>query len=53
VRNPKLIGTLYSYRQSAANNLSRNLLALGFEKASPKVKSLEEILAEDQEPEGG
>jgi hypothetical protein len=44
----KLVSTLYSYRQAVVNNLSRNLLALGLEKAPPKQKSLEEILAEDE-----
>ena len=44
----KLVSTLYSYRQGVVNNLSRNLLALGLEKAPPKQKSLEEILAEDE-----
>jgi hypothetical protein len=47
-KNPKYISTLYSYRQGVVNNLSRNLLALGLEKAPPKQKSLEEILAEDE-----
>lgn len=44
----KFIGQLYSYRTSVVNNLSRNLLALGLEKPPPRVKSLEEILAEDE-----
>ena len=48
MKNPKLIATLYSYRQGAANNLARNLMALGLEKAPPKVKSLEEILNEEE-----
>jgi len=53
VKNPKLIATLYGYRQSAANNLARNLFALGLEKAPPKQKTLEEILSEsDEKPEG-
>ena len=47
-KHPKLIATLYGYRQSAANNLARNLLALGLEKAPPRQKTLEEILDEDQ-----
>ena len=49
MKNPKLIATLYSYRQGAANNLARNLLALGLEKLPPKQKTLEEIL---NEPDG-
>lgn len=53
LRSPKFIATLYQYRQSAANNLARNLLALGLEKAPPKVKSLDEILSEESEEEGG
>jgi hypothetical protein len=46
IKHPNFIGTLYGYRQTAASNLTRNLLALGLEKAPPKVKSLEEILSE-------
>jgi hypothetical protein len=48
-KNPKLIATLYGYRVTAANNLARNLLALGLEKAPPKQKTLEEILSESDE----
>jgi hypothetical protein len=48
-KSPQLIATLYSYRQSAANNLARNLQALGLEKAPPKQKSLQEILDEPEE----
>jgi hypothetical protein len=48
IKNPKVIGILYSYRASVTNNLARNLQALGLEKAPPKQKSLEEILAEDE-----
>jgi hypothetical protein len=47
----KLVGTLYGYRTAVVNNLSRNLLALGLEKAPPKVKSLEEILSEGENEE--
>jgi hypothetical protein len=47
-KNPKYISTLYSYRQGVVNNLARNLQALGLEKVPPKVKSLEEILSEDE-----
>jgi hypothetical protein len=46
--DPKYVSTLYGYRTAVVNNLSRNLLALGLEKASPKQKTLEEILAEDE-----
>jgi hypothetical protein len=46
--NPRFIGDLYSYRTAVVNNLSENLLALGLEKAPPKQKSLDEILAEDE-----
>jgi hypothetical protein len=49
VKNPKLIGVLYGYRQGVAKNLASNLLALGLEKAPPPVKSLEQILSEDEE----
>jgi hypothetical protein len=48
----KLVSGLYGYRTAVVNNLSRNLQALGLEKAPPKVKSLEEILNEPDEPEG-
>jgi hypothetical protein len=47
-RNPKFIGELYGYRTAVVNNLSKNLLALGLEKAPPKQKTLDEILAEDE-----
>jgi hypothetical protein len=47
----KLVSGLYGYRTAVVNNLSRNLQALGLEKAPPKVKSLEEILNEPDEPE--
>jgi hypothetical protein len=47
-QSAKLVGTLYGYRQGVARNLASNLLALGLEKAPPKVKSLEEILEEDE-----
>src|SRR5262249_23267180 len=47
VRNPKAVGILYGYRQSVARNLSSSLFALGLEKPPPKVKSLDEILSED------
>ena len=54
VKNPKVIGLMYSYRAGIARNLSSNLLALGLEKAPPKQKTLEEILdeAEEEKPEG-
>jgi hypothetical protein len=52
-KNPKYISQLYSYRQGAANNLSRNLLALGLEKAPPRTKSLQEILDEPEESDHG
>jgi hypothetical protein len=48
IKNPKFIATLYGYRQTVVNNLARNLLALGLEKAPPKVKTLEEILNEGE-----
>src|SRR5262245_28843579 len=51
IKNPKLIATLYGYRQGAANNLARNLLALGLEKAPPKQKTLQDILNEEGEHE--
>jgi hypothetical protein len=48
----KFVGRLYSYRTTVVNNLSRNLRALGLEKAPPKQKTLEEILNEPDEGEG-
>jgi hypothetical protein len=51
IKNPKFIGVLYGYRQGVANNLARNLLALGLEKTPPKQKTLEEILSEDDQQE--
>ena len=52
IRNPKLIGILYSYRHGVAKNLASNLLALGLEKQQ-KVKTLDEILSEDDQDEEG
>lgn len=49
LKNPKMIAAMYGYRQTAANNLARNLLALGLEKLPPKQKTLEEILSEPEE----
>jgi hypothetical protein len=49
IKNPKMIAAMYGYRQTAANNLARNLLALGLEKAPPKQETLEEILSESEE----
>jgi hypothetical protein len=46
--NPKYVSMLYGYRTAVVNNLSRNLLALGLEKVPPKQKTLDEILAEDE-----
>jgi hypothetical protein len=51
IKNPKFIGVLCGYRQGVANNLARNLLALGLEKTPPKQKTLEEILSEDDQQE--
>ena len=48
VKNPKVIGVMYTYRASIARNLASNLLALGLEKAPPKQKSLQEIIAESE-----
>jgi hypothetical protein len=47
-KNPRYIAQLYSYRAGIANDLARNLLALGLEKKPPKQKTLDEILAEDE-----
>jgi hypothetical protein len=51
LKNPKMIAAMYGYRQTAANNLARNLQALGLEKLPPKQKTLEEILSEPEEEE--
>src|SRR5262245_58187557 len=53
VKNPKVIGVMYSYRAGIARNLTSNLLALGLERAPPKQKTLQEIIAESEEkPQG-
>lgn len=52
-QSAKLVGTLYGYRQGVANNLARNLQALGLEKAPPKQKTLQEILDEPEEATDG
>ena len=49
MKNPKLIGTMYSYRQGVARNLAANLSLLGLEKVPPPAKTLEEILAAGDE----
>jgi hypothetical protein len=49
VRNPKVIWLLYGYRQPIARNLASNLMALGLTKAPPKVKTLDEILSEEED----
>lgn len=49
VKNPKALSILYSYRQSAARNLAANLQSLGLSKPAPKIKTLDEILAEDDD----
>jgi hypothetical protein len=51
IKNPKLIGVLYSYRAGVARNLASNLQMLGLEKIK-REKTLEEILNEPDEPEG-
>jgi hypothetical protein len=51
LKNPKLIGVLYGYRQGVARNLASNLLALGLEKVASPAKTLEEILSEDEKDE--
>ena len=48
-KHPKLLTLMYSYRSPIANNLAKNLLALGLDKPPPKVQTLAEILAEDEE----
>lgn len=50
IKNPKVIGVMYSYRAGIACNLASNLQLLGFEKVKHE-KSLEEILAESEEGE--
>ena len=49
VRNPKVIWLLYGYRQPIAPNLASNLMALGLTKPPPKVKTLDEILSEEED----
>ena len=48
LKNPKAVGILYGYRAPIVRNLTSNLMALGLEKPPPKVKSLDEILSEDE-----
>jgi len=50
VKSPKAMWMLYGYRAPVVRSLSANLLALGLEKAPPKVKTLDEILSEDEQP---
>jgi hypothetical protein len=49
LKHPKLIGTMYGYRSGVARNLAANLAMLGLEKRPPPAKTLDEILAEDQD----
>src|SRR5215831_3224598 len=49
--SPKGMALLYSYRVPIISSISKNLMALGLEKRQPPAKSLEEILAESEEPE--
>ena len=47
-KNPRAMANLYSYRQPIANNIAKNLLALGLDKRPPPAKTLDEILSEDE-----
>jgi hypothetical protein len=47
--NPKVMGTMYGYRSSVANNLSRNLAMLGLDRIPPKAKTLSELLDEQED----
>jgi hypothetical protein len=47
--NPGFVSKLYAWRSGVVNNLARNLMALGLEKQHPPAKTLDEILAEDDE----
>jgi hypothetical protein len=49
--NPKALSVLDDYRRPVINSLSASLQRFGLDKAPPRVKSLEELLAEDEEPE--
>jgi hypothetical protein len=50
-KSPKSMATLYSYRQPIANNITKNLAALGLDKKPPPAKTLDEILSEDEQDE--
>jgi hypothetical protein len=50
--SPKGMAMLYSYRAAIENNIIRNLSLLGMERRPAPVKTLEEILSEDDQPEG-
>jgi hypothetical protein len=50
IKNPKAIAMLYGYRSAVARNLATNLTVIGLQKPPPKVKTLDEILSEDEQP---
>lgn len=47
-----MIQRIYSYRVPVLNSLNRDLALIGLEKAPPKQKSLDEIIAEETEGNG-
>ncbi len=51
--SPKLIADMCGYRAAMARNLANNLQVLGLEKPPPPIKTLEQILAEDGNDNGG
>lgn len=51
--NVGVLAKLDGYRRPIINSLSTSLDRFGYDRAVPPAKSLEEILAEDEEPEKG
>ena len=52
-KSPKVVATLYSYRVSINRELKDALKILGLDKAQPRIKTLEQILAEDDDQQPG
>jgi hypothetical protein len=50
-KHPKALARLFSYRQPVSNQIARYLELLGLDKRPPPAKSLDEIIAEQEEPE--
>jgi hypothetical protein len=48
-KNPRALARLFSYRMPVTNTIAKYLDVLGLDKKPPPAKSLEEILAEDEQ----